>query len=373
MRADAGIEPDTGGRPPGVTLDLAAAMTGFGVVARTVLISSAAVILFFGSFGRSGWADVAANVGAAVLFSALIGGPMHLLLPKLAPVIFRTTRAPLNWLLLVMTMMAIAAVGSAVGIVMLAGFGLLPWSSATGFFLNSLRVSLAITLTFGVGITLYKRLQHRADVAELALRTKERDEADARRMASEARLASLESRVQPHFLFNTLNSIAALIPDDPAGAERMTGQLAALLRASLDSADTPLVPLGVELSSTRNYLAIEQVRFGDRLRYNMEVPPSLERIPVPRFALQTLVENSVKHAVSSRRTGASIRLSAEATDTTLRITIEDDGPGFDPAQAQAGHGLAMLRERLALSYGGRASLTVVSDPGQTRLTLEVPR
>ncbi len=179
--------------------------------------------------------------------------------------------------------------------------------------------------------------------------------------------------MQPHFLFNTLNSIAALIPDDPAGAERMTGQLAALLRASLDSADTPLVPLGVELSSTRNYLAIEQVRFGDRLRYNMEVPPSLERIPVPRFALQTLVENSVKHAVSSRRTGASIRLSAEATDTTLRITIEDDGPGFDPAQAQAGHGLAMLRERLALSYGGRASLTVVSDPGQTRLTLEVPR
>lgn len=340
---------------------------------RVVLLASAAVVLFYGSFGHSGWLDIAANVGAAVLFSALIGVPMQLLLPRVAPVLFRKTRAPLSWLLLIAVMMTIAAAGSAVGIAMLVGGGLLPAASAPTFFVNALRVSLAITLTFGIGITLYQRMRHRADVAELALRTKERDEADARRAATEARLVSLESRVQPHFLFNTLNSIAALIPEDPAGAERMTGQLASLLRSSLDSADTPLVPLARELESTRAYLDIEGVRFGDRLRYRLEVPDTLGATIVPRFALQTLMENSVKYAVSPRRGGGTIRLSAECDEARVRLTVEDDGPGFDPETVPTHRGLALLRERLALSYGGRAALHVDSRPGRARVSIEVPR
>jgi len=98
------------------------------------------------------------------------------------------------------------------------------------------------------------------------MRTKERDEAKARRAALEAQLASLESRVQPHFLFNTLNSIASLIPSDPGGAERMTTQLASLLRSSLDAADGALVPLADELRTVRDYLDIERVRFGSRMQ-----------------------------------------------------------------------------------------------------------
>lgn len=340
---------------------------------RIVLLASAAVVLFYGSFGHTGWLDVAANVGAAVLFSALIGVPMQLVLPRLAPTIFRKTQAPVSWLLLIAVMMAIAAAGSAVGIAMLVGVGLLPGAEALTFFGNALRVSLAITLTFGIGITLYQRMRHRADAAELALRTKERDEAEARRAAADARLASLESHVQPHFLFNTLNSIAALIPDDPAGAERMIGQLASLLRASLDSASTPLVPLGEELVSTRAYLEIERVRFGDRLRYTIEIVDSLTRVRVPRFSLQTLVENSVKYAVSHRREGGTLRVFAEETDTTVRLIVEDDGPGFDPAQTPPHHGLELLRERMALSFGNRAALHVNGHPGQTRVIVEVPK
>ena len=114
-------------------------------------------------------------------------------------------------------------------------------------------------------------MRSRLNEATVALRTKERDEAEARRLAAEAQLASIESRVQPHFLFNTLNSIAALVHDDPAGAERMTGQLAALLRSALDSTATPLVPLDDELRVVRAYLDIERVRFGDRLRYSVEL------------------------------------------------------------------------------------------------------
>jgi sensor histidine kinase YesM len=340
---------------------------------RIVLLSSAAVILFYGSFGRSSWLAVSVNVGAAILFSALIGIPMQLALPKLAPRIFRQTQGPVSWLLLIAMMMTIAAAGSAVGIAMLVAFGLLPAASALSFFLNSLRISLAITLTFGIGITLYQRMRHRADAAELALRTKERDEAEARRAAADARLASLESHVQPHFLFNTLNSIAALIPEDPAGAERMIGQLASLLRASLDSASTPLVPLAQELVSTRAYLEIERVRFGDRLRYTIDVVDRLTSVRVPRFALQTLVENSVKYAVSQRRGGGTVRVFAEEGDATVRLVVEDDGPGFDPARTLPHHGLALLEERMALSFGDRATLQVHSRPGQTRVIVEVPR
>ena len=158
-------------------------------------------------------------------------------------------------------------------------------------------------LTIGLFITAYELMRQRLDAATLALRTKERDEAEARRLAAEAQLASIESRVQPHFLFNTLNSIAALVHDDPAGAERMTTQLSSLLRSALDSTAVPLVPLDEELRVVRAYLDIERVRFGDRLRYDVDLGDGTAAAAVPRMALQTLVENSVKYAVSPRREG----------------------------------------------------------------------
>ena len=182
---------------------------------RIILIAAAAVLLFFGSFGRATGRNLLGNTAVALLFSAMIGGPLQLILPRAAPVIFARTRAPASWLLLVGLMMSVAAAGSALAIGVLIGVGLRPASAFGAFFADSLRVSFAITLTFGIGMTLYERMRHRADAAELALRVKERDEADARRLAAEAQLASLESRVQPHFLFNTLNSIAALIPRIP--------------------------------------------------------------------------------------------------------------------------------------------------------------
>lgn len=339
---------------------------------RLTLGSAAAALLFFGAYHGS-WGSIVANVVTALLFSATIGGSLQLILPRISPVIFRRAPAPLNWALLLAVMMAVAAAGSALSIAVIVGLGWLPRGSAIQFFADSMRISLGVTLTFGVGVTLYQRLRHRADAAELALRTKERDEADARRMATEARLASLESRVQPHFLFNTLNSIAALIPEDPAGAERMTAQLASLLRSSLASADAPLVPLEQELRSTEDYLGIERVRFGDRLRYRVEVAPACRRTLVPRFSLQSLAENSVKYAVAPRRQGGLLQIAAEDHGDRIRLIVEDDGPGFDGTLAEPGHGLALLRERIALSYGASASLRIDSRPGCSRVMLEVPR
>lgn len=340
---------------------------------RLIFGAAAAAMLFYGSFGRADWRDLLANMVVALLFSATIGGSLQFILPRLSPWIFRHVRAPWNWVLVLSVMMLMAAVGAAVSIAIIVALGWLPASGAVRFFGNSMRVSLAITLTFGVGVTLYERLRYRADAAELALRTKERDEADARRALSEARLASLESRVQPHFLFNTLNSIAALIPQDPVGAEQMTSGLASLLRASLDSADTPLVPLSREVQHVRTYLQIERVRFGDRLRFSIDVPRALDAVTVPRFALQTLVENSVKFAVAPRRDGGSVSVLASSDASGVHLAVDDDGPGFDLADAPPGHGLALLRERLALSYESGASLSIERLSHGTRVLITLPR
>src|SRR4051795_9875305 len=123
-------------------------------------------------------------------------------------------------------------------------------------------------------------MRRRLEETTVALRTKERGVPEARPRAAEAQLASIESRVQPHFLFNTLNSIAALVHDDPAGAERMTGQLAALLRSALDSTAMPLVSLEDELRVVRAYLDIERVRFGERLRYDVKLAEGVASAPV---------------------------------------------------------------------------------------------
>ncbi len=234
-----------------------------------------------------------------------------------------------------------------------------------------MKFAIITTLLFGLFGTIIERLRARLDETTIALRTKERDEAEARRVAAQAQLASLESRVQPHFLFNTLNSIAALIHQDPAGAERMTGQLASLLRSSLDQ-QTPLVPLEEELRTVRNYLEIERVRFGDRLRYDISPDRAADEAQVPRLSVQTIVENSVKYAVSPRREGGSIAVRTYAANGRVRVEVEDDGPGFDAAVMPDGHGLALVKERLARMLGERASLDVDARPGRTRVAIDVP-
>ena len=180
---------------------------------------------------------------------------------------------------------------------------------------------------------------------------------------AEAQLASIESRVQPHFLFNTLNSIAALVHDDPAGAERMTGQLAALLRSALDSTATPLVPLDEELRVVRAYLEIERVRFGDRLRYRSNcgdggagaraedgaADPGREQRQIRRLAAPLGAPRS--SCARTRPTAAS----ASRSKTTVRDSTPR--PAGRPRAGPAGRRLAML-------FADRASLGVASRPGQ---------
>jgi len=309
------------------------------------------------------------------LLTCCISPACVLLIPRITPAVFSRFKFPVNWLIVVIVMAVLAAAGSLFGLGILAAIGFIrPDQILEAWLDNSLRVSVIVTLTVGIFITAREILRSRLKQATIALRTKERDEAEARRLATEAQLASLESRVQPHFLFNTLNSIAALIPQDPSGAERMTGQLASLLRSSLDSAASPTVTLEQELKTVRDYLEIERVRFGDRLRFAIDIEPGLQQVAVPRMSLQTLVENSVKYAVSPSRTGATVRVRAAKANGNIALQVEDDGPGFSADVEPSGHGLALLRERLRMVCGDSATLTMTRGDGLTvaRIAMQPP-
>ena len=340
-----------------------------------VIVAAATVVMlgFSGVTWHTPWRQVGEAFGIALLFSTIIAPMLAVVMPRVARAVRCRYVFPFDWLVLVATMVGLATAGSFLAILILTAIGYLKGAGIIATWMaGSLKISILITLMFGIFTTVLESMRSRLNEATVALRTKERDEAEARRLTAEAQLASIESRVQPHFLFNTLNSIAALVHNDPAGAERMTGQLASLLRSALDSSATPLVTLEEELRVVRAYLDIERVRFGDRLRYSVELGDGTAQKLVPRMALQTLVENSVKFAVFPRRDGASIVVRASASDGRVRVTVEDDGPGFDPATHPAGHGLDLLAGRLAMLFGDRASLGVASRPGSTRVTIDVP-
>jgi sensor histidine kinase YesM len=307
------------------------------------------------------------------IVSTTISSMCAVVVPWASPFLFRTLKPWLCWLVVVAMLVALAVAGSAVAMVLATLFGVFDsWNEFIPALRRTINMSIFMTLVFGIYATITGALRSQLDEATLALRTKERDEAEARRVASEAQLASLESRVNPHFFFNTLNSIAALTREDASRAERMTAQLASLMRSSLDQSSTPLVPLEQEIQSVRDYLEIEHVRFGDRLRYDIQVAMEARAALVPRLALQTVVENSVKYAVSTRREGACVSIIGQRTDGGLRVEVTDDGPGFNASAIPDGHGLALIRARLSMLYGDRASLAVNSKPGRTTVAMDVP-
>jgi len=211
------------------------------------------------------------------------------------------------------------------------------------------------------------------ETAERELQARQLREERARKLAVQAQLASLESHVRPHFLFNALNTISSLIPEDPKLAETLLGKLAAILRLSLDSNQQSLAPLEKELKLVGDYLEIERARFGGRLRFEIDVPAHLHSAEIPALSLQTLVENSVKYAVAAHLDGANIRVSARSQNGILRLEVSDDGPGFTPQAIRPGHGLANLEGRMAALFGGAARLEIDRIDGFTAVRLSLPR
>jgi two-component system, LytTR family, sensor histidine kinase AlgZ len=342
---------------------------------RIATVNALGAVVAFGILGglvaEAPWSLRWRGLGASFIYANCIGGTCALAMPPLLRRFGSRSRTA-RWVTRLIALPALIVFGCAVAGVFGIAIGLIGPSEYLGSLRSSLWISLVVGTVATLAVVAYETLRGQLEAATIALRTKERDEADARRVAAETRLASLESRVNPHFLFNTLNSIAALTHENPSGAERMTNQLASLMRSSLDAGSAALVPLGQEVRVVRDYLEIERVRFGDRLRFTLDVPDEVRERLVPRLSLQTLVENSVKFAVSPRREGGSIAVRGAVTEAGLRLEVEDDGPGFEPALLPDGHGLALLKERLAMTFGERARLDVDSRPGRTLVAIEIP-
>ncbi len=183
---------------------------------------------------------------------------------------------------------------------------------------------------------------------------------------SQANLAALKMQLQPHFLFNSLNAIAALVHLDPDAADEMLVALSSLLRLSLETSGEQLLPLGRELEFVRRYLSIEHIRFGDRLCFTFEVSPDTQAALVPAFLLQPLVENSVRHGLEGRGGPGVVKVAARRDGANLRLSVSDNGVGI-PAHKplREGIGLSNTRARLRVLFDDDASLELQPGEGLT--------
>jgi two-component system, LytTR family, sensor kinase len=190
---------------------------------------------------------------------------------------------------------------------------------------------------------------------------------------SEARLQALRLQLNPHFLFNALNSISSLMYTDVEAADAMMQKLGDLLRLSLEEGRGPEIPLREELLLVERYLDIERVRFEDRLHVRFDVEPSALEGWVPAFALQPLVENAVRHAITPRPEGGTVEIAARRVDGLLRVSVTDDGPGLPEGRLVAGVGLANTRARLDQLYGTADALALVPLAGRgLRVSMTIP-
>lgn len=194
-------------------------------------------------------------------------------------------------------------------------------------------------------------------------------------MAHAARLRALQSQLEPHFLFNTLNAISTLVIEGKnVAAARMISRLSDFLRLSLDTAETPEVSVAEELEFVRRYLEIEQVRFGNRLKVAIDASSEAMGGLVPVLILQPLVENAVKHGVLSREQGGCVTVTVTRNNGALQICVADDGPGLPGgAPPTPAVGLSNTAARLAELYGDNSSFSLHSSPtGGVSATMEIP-
>jgi LytS/YehU family sensor histidine kinase len=185
------------------------------------------------------------------------------------------------------------------------------------------------------------------------------------RQSADARLNALRMQLDPHFLFNALNTISSQVERDPALARDMIEHLGDLFRSSLESRDRQRVPLSEEVAFLDHYLAIQRIRFGERLKIEMHIATETRFALVPTLLIQPLVENAIRHGLSGRASGGTVIISADRRDHQLHVRIADDGAGLPEGwslERGAGFGLSITRERIAGLYPGSAALSVGRRP-----------
>lgn len=305
---------------------------------------------------------------ASVLFGmtgvALLGlaHTLHLAMSEAAA--RRPGEAALSRVLLALPLVGFAA-GVALGVAaVLMGFRMLigaEWQIAT------VGLTVYAVLTIAAGRVVMAAVRTLFDVAS----SQAAMAADLRAAESQARFDALQARVNPHVLFNALNTIVTLVRDDPGRAEQVTLDLADVLRAGLDRSSSPWTTLEEELRYTRQWLAIEQARWGDALHVEWMCDDAPPRHRVPAFVIQPLLENALKHGLGGRVEGGVVTVAVSLADGRLRLDVQDNGAGFS-GNWRDGHGLGNLRRRLAALYGSDAQVTIARLASGARVSVDLP-
>jgi sensor histidine kinase YesM len=191
-------------------------------------------------------------------------------------------------------------------------------------------------------------------------------------MTRDARLSNLSAQLNPHLLFNSLNTIKALVVDEPASARRAIDLLSDLLRTGLYTGDDVLVPVKDELDLVKDYLELEKLRFDERLTYQIDMDDTLASVRILRLSIQTLVENALKHGINTKKAGGLVYIQISREEEFIRILVQNPGR-LDTRITATGLGLTNLAERLQLTFDGKASLNVTNEPeGIVSATLRIP-
>jgi LytS/YehU family sensor histidine kinase len=314
---------------------------------------------------------------STIIFNTAIAGVLTLFMPPFwnefiysqciglsilalnAPVVYMR-HSILRWLAFCVTLPGSVAIGMTLAF---AFTGVGSWSD------NYVLSTMALGLFFGLIGSITYLLSERID-AEVKQRQFIKGESEKREI--EAHLKLLQAQIEPHFLFNTLANVSSLIDSDPAIAKRLLERLNDWLRVALVRARSDSATLGDELDMLENYLQILKIRFGERLRWNIEVPEDARQTAFPPMLLQPLVENAVRHGIEPKVGGGEIGIRARVEGTALRIEVSDSGAGLIGNEA-GGAGLSNVRARLAALFGDAGRLTLEDKAGGGVIaSLELP-
>lgn len=278
-------------------------------------------------------------------------------------IIFRMNKVILKWTFFFWSFILFAVGGFLGGLIawgineLLFGFNIThPWF----YFV----ITASLSIIFGFIVFGYLSIQLKFIETAAKLAQKEVNEQKLSKLKTIAQLEALRAKVNPHFLFNTLNSIASLIPEDPEKAEEVVQKLSNLFRYSLDTSGESFVQLGKEIEFIREYLEVEKVRLGERLNYTIEIEDGLEDHEIPGMLIQPLVENSVKHGISATKRGGEIGIKVSRDGNRCVIFIVDTGAGFQD-EITEGFGISGVKERLNLQYKSDYEFDITTTKGVT--------
>jgi LytS/YehU family sensor histidine kinase len=192
------------------------------------------------------------------------------------------------------------------------------------------------------------------------------------KLKTTAELGALQARINPHFLYNALNSIASLVHSDPDKAEEMTILLSKLFRYTTDRNNEHFSSIADELEIVKTYLSIEQVRFGDRLKFTTELQKELEDFQIPRLLLQPIVENAIKHGISKVSGDGKIEVKIQEKQDKILLSVHDSGPLF-PEEMASGYGLRSIQDKLRLIYGNDANLEIQNDEKYKAVLIKIKK